>query len=83
MVPSDTNKRNLANCSIALQYLKKYGVPLCDDDEMSIVADDVANGDKELTLSLVWNMFVQLQVHLSFVVLESCHISLLIFCALE
>ncbi|KAK4755067.1 hypothetical protein SAY87_008824 [Trapa incisa] len=64
MVPSDTNKKNLANCSIALQYLKKFGVPLYDDDEMEIVADDIANGDKELTLSLVWNMFVHLQIPL-------------------
>ncbi|OWM86356.1 hypothetical protein CDL15_Pgr010698 [Punica granatum] len=60
-VPSDTHKKNLANCSIALRYLKEAGVPLYDDDRMEIVADDIANGDKELTLSLLWNMFVHLQ----------------------
>ncbi|PKI61011.1 hypothetical protein CRG98_018573 [Punica granatum] len=63
-VPSDTHKKNLANCSIALRYLKEAGVPLYDDDRMEIVADDIANGDKELTLSLLWNMFVHLQLPL-------------------
>lgn len=66
IIPSDTSKKSLANCSIALQYLKQFDVPLYDDDEMVIVADDIANGNKELTLSLVWNIFVHLQVRLSF-----------------
>ena len=62
VVPSDTHKKNLANCGIALQYLKQAGVSLYDDDGMVIVGEDVANGDKELTLSLLWNIFVHLQV---------------------
>lgn len=62
VVPSDTRKKNLANCGFALQNLRQAGVSLCDEDGMTIVGDDVANGDKELTLSLLWNIFVHLQV---------------------
>lgn len=62
VVPSDTYKKNLANCGLALQYLKQVGVLLHDEDNMMIVAEDVANGDKELVLSLLWNIFVHLQV---------------------
>lgn len=61
VVPADTLKKNMANCGIALQYLKQAGVVLHDEDGMMIVADDIAGGDKELTLSLLWNMFVHLQ----------------------
>ncbi|KAK6932324.1 IQ motif, EF-hand binding site [Dillenia turbinata] len=64
VVPSDTHKKNLMNCGIAIQYLKKAGVPLTDEDGTVIVAEDVANGDKELTLSLLWNIFVHLQMPL-------------------
>ena len=62
VVPSDTPKKNLANCGLALQYLRQAGVSLHDEDGMMIVADDIVSGDKELTLSLLWNMFVHLQV---------------------
>ncbi|KAL5578866.1 hypothetical protein UlMin_011308 [Ulmus minor] len=64
IVPSDTRKKSLANCSIVLQYLKQAGMPLCDDEGMMIEGEDVSNGDKELTLSLLWNMFVHLQLPL-------------------
>uniref|UniRef100_A0A2N9F0U2 Calponin-homology (CH) domain-containing protein n=1 Tax=Fagus sylvatica TaxID=28930 RepID=A0A2N9F0U2_FAGSY len=64
VVPSDTRKKNLANCGFALQNLRQAGVSLCDEDGMTIVGDDVANGDKELTLSLLWNIFVHLQLPL-------------------
>ncbi|KAB2601009.1 abnormal spindle-like microcephaly-associated protein-like protein [Pyrus ussuriensis x Pyrus communis] len=64
VVPADTLKKNMANCGIALQYLKQAGVVLHDEDGMMIVADDIAGGDKELTLSLLWNMFVHLQLPL-------------------
>ena len=60
--PSDSYKKNLANCVLALQYLKQAGVSLHDEDNMMIVAEDVASGDKELVLSLLWNIFVHLQV---------------------
>ncbi|KAM5588662.1 hypothetical protein ABKV19_006897 [Rosa sericea] len=63
-VPSDTHKKHLANCGTALQYLKEAGVVLHDDDGMMIVEDDIADGDKELTISLLWNMFVHLQLPL-------------------
>ncbi|XP_050371617.1 uncharacterized protein LOC126789497 [Argentina anserina] len=62
-IPSDTRKKHLANCGTALQYLKEAGVVL-DDDGMMIVEDDIADGDKELTIVLLWNMFVQLQLPL-------------------
>ncbi|XP_077220572.1 binding / calmodulin binding protein isoform X3 [Tasmannia lanceolata] len=64
VLPSDTHKKNLMNCGVAMQYLKQAGMPLSDEDGVLIVADDVANGDKELTLSLLWNMFVYLQLPL-------------------
>lgn len=62
VVPSDTQKKNLLNCGIALQYLKQAGVSLLDEDGTQIIGEDVLNGEKELTLSLLWNMFVNLQV---------------------
>lgn len=49
-----------------MQFLKRAGVPLSDEDEVLIGVEDVANGDKELTLTLLWNMFVHLQVCLNF-----------------
>ncbi|KAJ7967674.1 Abnormal spindle-like microcephaly-associated protein-like [Quillaja saponaria] len=64
VVPSDTPKKNLTNCGVALHFLTKAGVSLYDEDKMMIAGDDVANGDKELTLSLLWNMFVCLQLPL-------------------
>ncbi|XP_019462775.1 PREDICTED: abnormal spindle-like microcephaly-associated protein homolog isoform X3 [Lupinus angustifolius] len=63
-VPSDTTKKKMANCVLALQYLRQAGVSLQDEDGMMIVADDLVNGDKELTLSMLWNMFVHLQLPL-------------------
>ncbi|GLT83252.1 hypothetical protein SLE2022_015520 [Rubroshorea leprosula] len=64
VVPSDTSKKNLANCNVALQYLRLAGVFLYDEDGTTIMGDDVANGDKELIISLLWNMFVHLQLPL-------------------
>ncbi|XVF87711.1 hypothetical protein PTKIN_Ptkin18bG0142500 [Pterospermum kingtungense] len=64
VVPSDTQKKNLANCGVALQYLRQAGVMLCDEDGLKITADDIVDGDKELTLSLLWNIFVHLQLPL-------------------
>jgi len=61
-VPSDTRKKNMVNSGVALQYLRLAGVSLLDEDDTMIVADDIVNGDKELTISLLWNMFVHLQV---------------------
>ncbi|KAL0353246.1 UNVERIFIED_CONTAM: Abnormal spindle-like microcephaly-associated protein [Sesamum angustifolium] len=54
----------------AIQLLKHdssilmAGVPLLDEDGTEILGEDVVNGDKELTLSLLWNMFVHLQLPL-------------------
>ncbi|KAK9939025.1 hypothetical protein M0R45_015734 [Rubus argutus] len=62
-VPSDTHKSHLANCGTALQYLRQAGVVL-HDDGMMIMEDDIADGDKELTISLLWNTFVHLQLPL-------------------
>lgn len=62
IVPSDTQKKSLFNCGISLQYLRQAGVSLLDEDGTEIIGDDVVSGDRELTLSLLWNMFVHLQV---------------------
>ncbi|KAK1303643.1 hypothetical protein QJS10_CPB11g01307 [Acorus calamus] len=64
MAPSDNSKKSLHNCGVAMQYLKKAGVSLLDKDGVIIVAEDILNGDKELTLSILWNMFVYLQIPL-------------------
>lgn len=64
MVPSDSHKKNVANCGIAMQHLKQAGVPLFDEDGSVIVGEDIVSGDKELTLSLLWNIFIHLQVYL-------------------
>ncbi|KAL2628252.1 hypothetical protein AAZV13_07G221900 [Glycine max] len=64
VVPSDTPKKKLANCGLVLQYIRHAGGSLLDEDGIMIVADDIVNGDKELTLSLLWNMFVHLQLPL-------------------
>lgn len=62
VVPSDTQKKSLLNCGIALKYLRQAGVSLLDEDGTEIIGEDIVSGDKELTLSLLWNMFVNLQV---------------------
>ncbi|XP_047313338.1 abnormal spindle-like microcephaly-associated protein homolog isoform X2 [Impatiens glandulifera] len=64
IVPSDTQKKNLNNCGIALQYLKQAGVPQVDEDGEVIQVEDIVSGDKELTLSILWNIFVHLQLPL-------------------
>ncbi|XP_047966003.1 abnormal spindle-like microcephaly-associated protein homolog isoform X1 [Salvia hispanica] len=64
VVPSDTQKKNLFNCGIALKYLREAGVSLLDEDGTEVMEEDVVSGDKELTLSLLWNMFVNLQLPL-------------------
>lgn len=66
LVPSDSQKKSLFNCGIALQYLRQASVSLLDEDGTEIIGEDVVHGDKELTLSLLWNMFIHLQVILVF-----------------
>jgi abnormal spindle-like microcephaly-associated protein len=60
--PSDTHKKKLHNCTMAMQTIKQAGVPLSDPDGVTISAEDIAAGDKELILSLLWNTFIHLQV---------------------
>ncbi|CAH9141785.1 unnamed protein product [Cuscuta epithymum] len=64
VVPADTHKKCLNNCSAVLQYVEQAGVPLLDEDGTTISAEDIVNGDKELILALLWNMFVHLQLPL-------------------
>ncbi|KAL1537350.1 abnormal spindle-like microcephaly-associated protein isoform X1 [Salvia divinorum] len=64
VVPSDTQKKSLFNCGNALKYLRQAGVSLLDEDGTEVMEEDVVSGDKELTLSLLWNMFVNLQLPL-------------------
>uniref|UniRef100_A0A0D3GRK3 Calponin-homology (CH) domain-containing protein n=1 Tax=Oryza barthii TaxID=65489 RepID=A0A0D3GRK3_9ORYZ len=62
IAPSDTYKKRLHNCTMAIQYIKQAGFPLSDADGLSISAEDIANGDKELILALLWNMFIYMQL---------------------
>ncbi|KAL9236623.1 hypothetical protein vseg_011267 [Gypsophila vaccaria] len=64
VLPADTQKKKITNCGTALDYLTHAGVSLHDGDGMVIVGEDIAGGDKELILTLLWNMFVHLQVPL-------------------
>ncbi|XP_066394911.1 uncharacterized protein [Miscanthus floridulus] len=64
IAPSDTNKKRLSNCNTAIQYIKQARVPLSDSDGVTISAEDIAAGDKELILSLLWNMFIHMQLPL-------------------
>ncbi|MFS7934043.1 putative IQ motif, EF-hand binding, calponin domain, armadillo-like helical, CH domain superfamily [Helianthus anomalus] len=64
VVPSDDRKKKLVNCEISLKYLNQIGVPLIDEDGTEIITEDIVNGDKELIISLLWNMFVHLQLPL-------------------
>ncbi|CAH9119367.1 unnamed protein product [Cuscuta europaea] len=64
VVPADTRKKCLSNCSAVLQCVEQAGVPLLDEDGTTISAEDIVNEDKELILSLLWNMFVHLQLPL-------------------
>ncbi|XAR65630.1 hypothetical protein NMG60_11009803 [Bertholletia excelsa] len=54
----------MINCGVGMKYLKQAGMKLSDADGSMIVEDDIVSGDKELTLSLLWNMFVHLQLPL-------------------
>lgn len=65
VVPSDTRKKSLSNCGTVIQFLQEAGVPLRDQDGTIIMAEDIVDRDKELTISLLWNMFVHLQVKCS------------------
>ncbi|OEL16057.1 hypothetical protein BAE44_0022926 [Dichanthelium oligosanthes] len=64
IAPSDTNKKRLSNCTTSIQYIKKARVPLSDSDGVTILAEDIATGDKELILSLLWNVFIHMQLPL-------------------
>uniref|UniRef100_J3MLC9 Calponin-homology (CH) domain-containing protein n=1 Tax=Oryza brachyantha TaxID=4533 RepID=J3MLC9_ORYBR len=62
IAPSDTSKKRLHNCTMAIQYMKQAGIRLSDADGLSISAEDITNGDKELVLSLLWNVFISMQL---------------------
>ncbi|KAM0874126.1 hypothetical protein ACQ4PT_037613 [Festuca glaucescens] len=64
IAPSDTHKKKLQNCTMAIQYIKQAGVLVSDADGVIISAEDIANGDKELILSLIWNIFIHMQLPL-------------------
>ncbi|KAL6657953.1 hypothetical protein ACP70R_005733 [Stipagrostis hirtigluma subsp. patula] len=64
IAPSDMHKKKLHNCTLAIHYIKQAGVPLSDSDGVIISAEDIATGDKELILSLLWNMFIHMQIPL-------------------
>ncbi|KAK3125160.1 hypothetical protein QOZ80_7BG0601090 [Eleusine coracana subsp. coracana] len=64
ITPSDRHKKKLHNCTLAIQTIKQAGVPLSDPDGLTISADDITTGDKELILSLLWNTFIHMQIPL-------------------
>ena len=50
---------------MAIQYIKQAGVPVSDADGVLISAEDIVSGDKELILSLLWNIFIHMQVNIN------------------
>eukprot|EP01018_Ginkgo_biloba_P018119 Gb_33772 [translate_table: standard] len=70
IVPCDYQKKHLHNCNTAIQYLIEAGVPLNDEEGYPLTAEDLAMGDRERILSLLWSIFVHLQVgHLAWLAL--------------
>lgn len=51
-------KKNLVNSGIVLQQL--HGVPVHDEEGTGTVFLGEVVGDKELTISLLWNVFFNL-----------------------
>ncbi|TVU38865.1 hypothetical protein EJB05_12260, partial [Eragrostis curvula] len=64
IAPPDTHKKKLHNCTMAIQSIKQAGVPLSDSDGITISPEDITTGDKELILSLLWNIFIHMQIPL-------------------
>ncbi|KAL6840619.1 hypothetical protein ACP4OV_029483 [Aristida adscensionis] len=64
VAPSDMHKKKLKNCTLAIHYIKQAGVPVSDADGVVISAEDIVTGDKELILSLMWNIFIHMQIPL-------------------
>uniref|UniRef100_A0A453P2R1 Uncharacterized protein n=1 Tax=Aegilops tauschii subsp. strangulata TaxID=200361 RepID=A0A453P2R1_AEGTS len=53
---------------MAVQYMKEAPVLISDADAVRVSAEYILNGDKELILAFLWNMFIHMQVnlHMSF-----------------
>ncbi|KAH9328068.1 hypothetical protein KI387_000176, partial [Taxus chinensis] len=64
IVPSDHHKKHMHNCKVSFQYLLEAGVPLIDEEGYDLVAEDLVMGNRERILSLLWNIFVHLQMPL-------------------
>lgn len=64
IAPSDSHKKKLHNCTMAVQYMKEAPVLISDADAVRVSAEYILNGDKELILAFLWNMFIHMQVNL-------------------
>ncbi|XP_044419976.1 uncharacterized protein, partial [Triticum aestivum] len=62
--PSDSHKKKLHNCIMAVQYMKEAPVLISDADAVRVSAEYILNGDKELILAFLWNMFIHMQLPL-------------------
>ena len=49
---------------MAVQYMKEAPVLISDADVVRVSAEYILNGDKELILAFLWNMFIHMQVNL-------------------
>lgn len=49
---------------MAVQYMKEAPVLISDADAVRVSAEYILNGDKELILAFLWNMFIHMQVNL-------------------
>lgn len=58
-------KKRAHNCELALESFARSGVLLEDETGASITAEHISSGQREKTLSLIWNLILYLQVHVS------------------
>lgn len=55
-------KKRAHNCELALESFARSGVLLEDETGASITAEHISSGQREKTLSLIWNLILYLQV---------------------
>ncbi|KAG0624633.1 hypothetical protein M758_3G262500 [Ceratodon purpureus] len=62
--PCQAPKKRTHNCELALKSLAQSGVLLEDETGAPITAEHISSGQREKTLSLIWNLILHLQVPL-------------------
>lgn len=61
-LPCHMPKKRAHNCEVAIESLSRSGVLMQDEQGAPITAEHIASGQREKTLSLMWNVILHLQV---------------------